>query len=152
MFFRPGPSIHRELPWSSSSLGDSCPVVEFESMADALTPLVRMGTVDALLELLLLICARERRYLKHSRVPTASSTPITTPTVIPMIRPSDTPFIFPIQPQILALGMLHPPHGHSTRKKSNSYVLPRSTTKNSKLEALNRENMWLCLLGGCTRT
>jgi len=97
MLFLPGPSIHRELARSSSSLGDSCPVVEFESMAQVLTPLVRMGTVDALLELLLLICVWERRYLKHSSIPRASSTPITTPTVIPMIRPSDTPFIIPTQ-------------------------------------------------------
>uniref|UniRef100_A0A0A9F692 Uncharacterized protein n=1 Tax=Arundo donax TaxID=35708 RepID=A0A0A9F692_ARUDO len=113
-------------------------------MAHALTPLVRMGTIDALLELLLLICAWERRYLMHRSIPTASSTPITTPTVIPMIRPSETPFMLHIQPQILALGMLHQPHGSSNIEEDQQlYIVSRSTTKNSKSEALNCENMWL---------
>lgn len=127
MLFLPGPWIHRELPrsWSSRGVGDSCPVVEFESMAQALTPLVRMGTVDALLELLLLICVWERRRLRHSSVPRASSTPMTTPTVVPMIRPSDTPFILPpLSRQTLALGtLLLPPHGRSTQEEERATAI-----------------------------
>jgi hypothetical protein len=124
ILFLPGPSSRRESARSSSPLGDSCPVVELESMMEALTPLVRMGTMDALLELLLLICSWERRYLKHRSIPTASNTPMTTPTVVPMARPSETPFILRIQPQILAIGtMLPPPHGRSiARKETNSYI------------------------------
>lgn len=47
-----GPSIHNEMPLSSGILGDSWPVVESESAVQVSTPLVRIGTVEALLELL----------------------------------------------------------------------------------------------------
>jgi hypothetical protein len=76
--------------------------------------------MDALLELLFLICARERRYLKHRSIPTASNTPITTPAVVPMIRPSETPFILRIRAQIDPSNrdgtMLPPPRGRYNKE------------------------------------
>lgn len=151
MLFLPGPWTHRELPrsWSSRGVGDSCPVVEFESMAQALTPLVRMGTVDALLELLLLICVWERRRLRHSSVPRASSTPMTTPTVVPMIRPSDTPFILPpTQPTdpgtrdaaASTSWTLHP----GRRARDDGYMSCQEVQWTEV--SWNCQNMWLCSL------
>jgi len=68
-------------------------MVESDRTVQVSTPFARIGSVEALLELLLFICARFRWYLMQYNDKMAKNTPITTPMEIPTINPDDSAFI-----------------------------------------------------------